>query len=202
MFQLVGLAEQAGSGLNKVFRNWKGQHWRTPQLYENPELDATVLRLHMASLLPKETLEELDARFGPRFRELSETERLALATASIEGRVTHARLRQMCTDHPRDLSTTLGQLVDDGYLVSEGVGRGTVYHLLNQPPADEQEDLLTPLRDSQHLESRSQHLPSDSQQMGREGGVPARKWRELVEVAKPVPRYRLRRPKALWRGRS
>ncbi|HJX11876.1 MAG TPA: RNA-binding domain-containing protein, partial [Candidatus Binatia bacterium] len=139
MFQLVGLAEQAGSGLNKVFRNWKGQHWRTPQLYENPELDATVLRLHMASLLPKETLEELDARFGPRFRGLSETERLALATASIEGRVTHARLRQMSTDHPRDLSATLGRLVDDGFLVSEGVGRGTVYHLPNQPPTEEQE---------------------------------------------------------------
>lgn len=186
MFQLVGLAEQAGSGLNKVFRNWEGQHWRRPVLYENSEVDATVLRLHMASLLPEETLKELDVRFGPRFRELSKTSRLAIATAAIEGKVTHTRLRQMCADHPRDLSNMLGHLVTDGFLVPDGVGRGTMYYLPDQPPTDEQEDLLSPLRDSQHLESGSQHLGADSQQMGQEGGTPPRKWDELSEVAKPV----------------
>jgi len=39
MFQLVGLGEQAGSGLPKVYRNWKKQHWRRPELVEQLEPD-------------------------------------------------------------------------------------------------------------------------------------------------------------------
>jgi predicted HTH transcriptional regulator len=104
MFQLVGLGEQAGSGLPKVYRNWKKQHWRLPELVEQLNPDQTVLRLRMVSLLPEETLAELDQRFGARFRELPETARLALAAAAIEGHVTHTRLREMCSDHPNSLS--------------------------------------------------------------------------------------------------
>ena len=72
MFQLVGLAEQAGSGLPKVYRNWSKQHWRRPELIEQHDPDQTILRLRMVSLLPEEALAELDARFGKRFRELPE----------------------------------------------------------------------------------------------------------------------------------
>jgi ATP-dependent DNA helicase RecG len=34
MFQLIGLGEQAGSGLPKVYTNWKKQHFRPPDLWE------------------------------------------------------------------------------------------------------------------------------------------------------------------------
>ncbi len=83
MFQLAGLAEQAGSGLPKVYRNWTKQHWRRPELIEQHDPDQTILRRRMVSLLPEDTLTELDARFGKRFRELPETARLALATVAV-----------------------------------------------------------------------------------------------------------------------
>lgn len=134
MFQLAGLAEQAGSGLPKVYRNWTKQHWRRPELIEQHDPDQTILRLRMVSLLPEDTLTELDARFGKRFRELPETARLALATVAVEKSVTHARLKEMSADHPKDLSKTLASLVEDGFLISRGATRGTIYFFKDTVP--------------------------------------------------------------------
>ena len=35
----------------------------------------------------------------------------------------------ICTEHPADLTKKLGGLVRDGFLLSEGAGRGMVYYL-------------------------------------------------------------------------
>jgi len=188
MFQLVGLAEQAGSGLPKVYRNWSKQHWRRPELIEQHDPDQTILRLRMVSLLPETTLTELDARFGKQFRELPETARLALATVAIEKSVTHARLKEMSTEHPKDLSKTLANLVEDGFLVSRGATRGTIYFFKDKVPDSTADGLVSgasPVQgegDSQQLERSSQHLPADSQHLG---GM-ASKWPVLKEMARTV----------------
>lgn len=183
MFQLVGLAEQAGSGLPKVYRNWKRQHWRRPELLEQHDPDQTILRLRMVSLLPGETLAELDKRFGNRFRELPETARLALATAAIEGNVTHGRLKEMCSDHPKDLSKMLANLVEEEFLVSRGASRGTIYYFADKAPDAAPELPLFPAkRSSQHLVKSSQHLSGDSQHSGEL----ADGWPKLLETARPI----------------
>ncbi len=127
MFQLAGLGEQAGSGVPRIYRNWKEQHWRAPELWDDLDPDRTQLEMRMVSLLPEQTLIELDERFGPAFRSLPEVQRLALATVAIEGRVTNARLQRMTSVHPRDLTQELAGLVRAGYLVSAGAARGTYY---------------------------------------------------------------------------
>lgn len=66
---------------------------------------------------------------GAAFVNLSEAERLALVTAATEGVLSHPRFREICTDHPSDITKMLGRLVKDGLLVSSGVGRGMVYFL-------------------------------------------------------------------------
>jgi hypothetical protein len=190
MFQLVGLAEQAGSGLPKVYRNWSKQHWRRPELLEQLEPDQTILRLRMVSLLPDETLAELDLRFGNRFRELHETSRLALATVAIEGSVTHARLKEMCSEHPKDLSAALAHLVEDGFLVSRGATRGTVYYFSDKTPDVTADGLLSAPQaatpqiapSSQHLPGSSQHLVSDSPHLKDL----EEQWPTLLELARPV----------------
>lgn len=129
MFQLVGYGDHAGSGLPKIYTNWAGQHWRSPVLYESPEPEQTLMELRMSSLVPKEAVAELDGRLGERFTRLPESARLALITAHIEGMVSHDRLKQICTDHPADLTKMLGALVRDGLLLSDGSGRGMIYFL-------------------------------------------------------------------------
>ncbi|MDI9417851.1 MAG: ATP-binding protein [Euryarchaeota archaeon] len=140
MFQLIGYGEQAGSGIPKIYRNWKQQLWRAPDLSERFDPDMTQLILRMVSLIPEEVLSQLDDRFGASFRGLSDLQRLALATAAIEGTVTHARLKSMTSVHPHDVTMALAALVREGFLDSYGATRGTFYVLAGEVP--EMEDGL------------------------------------------------------------
>jgi len=129
MFQLVGYGDHAGSGLPKIYTNWAGQHWRRPVLHEVPEPEQTLMELRMSSLVPADAVAELTRLLGARFVALPETARLALITAQVEGLVSHDRLKQICTDHPADLTKMLRGLVRDGFLMPDGAGRGMVYFL-------------------------------------------------------------------------
>jgi predicted HTH transcriptional regulator len=129
MFQLVGYGDHAGSGLPKIYSNWVGQHWRRPVLYQQREPEQTLMELRMSSLVPQDVLAELQARLGQRFLVLPELARLALITASAEGLLNHARLREISTDHPADITKMLAGLVRDGLLTTQGAGRGMVYFL-------------------------------------------------------------------------
>jgi ATP-dependent DNA helicase RecG len=181
MFQLVGVGEQAGSGIPQIYRNWKRQHWRAPVLSDRVEPDQTILGMLMVNLLPEETLKELEQRFGSSFRELSQDQQLALATVAIEGKVTHTRLKSMTKTHPHDLTKALCTLVKDGFLESAGATRGTFYFFPGEPPDTEvdlvaqsyglakktsPEDLFSGFIPdditSDHLESSSDHLESSS----------------------------------------
>lgn len=129
MFQLVGYGDHAGSGVPKIYRNWAGQHWRRPALYQVMQPEQTLMQLHMTSLLPPAAVAELEAHLGARFTNLPEQERLALVIAAADGVLNHARLRELSAEHPADITKRLARLVRDGLLVADGVGRGMVYQL-------------------------------------------------------------------------
>jgi ATP-dependent DNA helicase RecG len=178
MFQFIGLGEQAGSGIPKILRNWKSQLWQRPHLYEKQEQpEQTLLELRMVSLLPSEIVEELDECFGKRFRELPEVERIALATAAIEKTLTHTRLLEITGKHPHDLTKTLAILVRDGFLESEGIGRGMCYFIAGRKPekeieaftaisnSNEHKEKSTPIINSEHLRGNSEHLRGNSEHL-------------------------------------
>jgi ATP-dependent DNA helicase RecG len=126
----VGVGEQAGSGIPKIYGGWASQHWRAPALYERPEpYNQTLLELRMVDLLPKEVIAELRTLFGPRFDQLEQNERLVLAAASSEQVVTHGRVRELTGMHPFDASRLLQSLVQGGFLEPHNPGRGAVYCL-------------------------------------------------------------------------
>lgn len=129
MFQLVGYGDHAGSGLPKIYHNWAGQHWRRPMLHEMPEPEQTLMELSMTSLLPVQAVAELENHLGALFAVLPPLEHLALVTAASEGVVHHARLREISSEHPTDISKMLARLVKEGLLMPEGIGRGMVYFL-------------------------------------------------------------------------
>ena len=135
MFQLVGLGEQAGSGISKIYSNWKALNWRSPEFQERSESpEHILLTLKMVGLLPDETVRELDRRFGDRWQGVSNEKRLALATVVNEGQVTHARLMSMTSVHSRDVTLTLNSLVKSGFLESDGIGKGTFYFFPDKRP--------------------------------------------------------------------
>lgn len=136
MFRYVGYGDHAGSGIPKIYKNWAGQHWRKPKLYEVSVPEQTLMELSMSTLVPEESIAELSARLGARFNALPPTERLALITAQVEGVVSHDRLKEITTEHPADLTKMFRTLVQDRLLKPDGTGRGTVYFLPWQRPVE------------------------------------------------------------------
>ena len=124
LFRMAGYAEQAGTGIHKIYSAWAERLWRAPLLQEtrdDPEM--TFLTMTMVSLLSSETIAKLESLFGSRFHSLTTTQKMALATVAVENRVSHARLKTMVYEHPRDISAALSWLCREGFLDSAGVAR-------------------------------------------------------------------------------
>lgn len=129
MFTMIGAAEKAGSGVDKIRQGWKSQHWRAPLVQEQMKPDRVRWLLPMSSLIPKESEARLKAMFGHKFDFLKRIEVQAMVTADLEGEVTNDRLRQMTGEHAWDLTKLLQSLVARNYLTQESSGRWTKYRL-------------------------------------------------------------------------
>tara|TARA_B110001469_G_scaffold33518_1_gene33970 strand:- start:3201 stop:5180 length:1980 start_codon:yes stop_codon:yes gene_type:complete len=129
MFSLVGLGEQAGSGIPRIVKRWDELAYRQPELWESDQPDATLMRLRMTSLLPKEAVDALQAAYEATFEALPSQARLALVTAYVEGFVSNQRMQQVTRLHSADITALLKSLVDQELLTSTGAGRATTYTL-------------------------------------------------------------------------
>lgn len=202
MFQLVGYGDHAGSGLPKIYHNWAGQHWRRPVLYEWPDAEQTLMELRMSSLVPEDAVTELELHLGEQFRALPELARLTLITACAEGMVNHARLREISAEHPADITKLLAELVRDGFLRTDGVGRGMVYFLpwqkqhssaIFERSSDDdgtETVLLLPLQ-LDIIPPELDALPPELSKLYLDWpDVPAELQTMLLELAKPVSQHR------------
>ena len=164
MFRLVGVGEQAGSGIPKIYLGWQQQHWRPPALLEQMEpYDQTTLELGMVDLLPAGARSRLEGLFGSKIGDLTAEERLVLATAAVERVVSHGRIRGMTALPGFEISRILQNIVKKGFLVASGSGRGVVYCL----PGDEfpmPEEVFG--AGSEHLGAGSEHLEERSEHLG------------------------------------
>ena len=129
MFLMIGSAEKAGSGVNKIMSGWGEAHWRTPFLTIESQPDRLILELPMFSILPEQTLNELKNLFGDRVDNLSADELTILATCQIEGEITNSRLQYMIDKHRTDITKILQELCKENFLLSENKSRWTTYHL-------------------------------------------------------------------------
>lgn len=129
MFQMLGVGDKAGSGIDKIRSSWAAEHWQAPVLMEQLRPDRVMLELPMVSLLPEGALDALRLQFGDALDRLSGDEVRTVVTAQMEGQVTNRRLQGMLTLHSTDIGRMLSQLVSLGFLSSQGVGRGTRYFI-------------------------------------------------------------------------
>ena len=191
MFSLIGLGEQAGSGIPRIVKNWDALSFRQPELWEDATPPATLMRLRTVSLLPAESVEFLQAEFRERFEALSEIEKMALVTAQVEGFVSNLRLQQVCRDHPRDITKMLQGLMAKELLESDGVGRARTYRLAGATSPD-LAGVLTDAMDtanvtssgptSSHLEASSSHLEAMSAHLSQETD----EWRRLEDISESI----------------
>ena len=166
MFLLIGAGERAGSGVPKIHKGWREQHWRSPTLHECLEpSEQTLLELRMEDLLPREVVNHLRERLGDDFETMSPEQRIVLCAAAAETTVSHARAMTLCDVHPVDLTRMLQGLVQKGYLAKIGQGRGSKYHLPGVPLAGSTDPfglgLFSPSSDLAGQPSEFRGRPSD-----------------------------------------
>ncbi len=129
MFMMIGVAEKAGSGVDKIRRGWQSQHWRLPIVSEQTQPDRVCWRLPMISLIPEESLVRLESLFKEQFKTFNKIEIQALVSADIEETVNNTRMRQITGEHTADITRVLQGLVAKGALVQKGQGRWSRYCL-------------------------------------------------------------------------
>lgn len=134
MFQLLGVGDKAGSGLDKIRSSWHAHLWQPPSLSETFRPDRVKLSLPLISMMPEHVLDKLHQRFGAGFKTLSRDEAQAMVIASLEGQVTNQRLQEMLTLHRVDITEMLAGLVDKCFLEPHGRSRGMYYTLVTPEP--------------------------------------------------------------------
>lgn len=156
MFMMMGAAEKAGSGVDKMRKGWASQHWRSPIVREQVQPDRVEWRLPTVSLIPEDSLARLQDLFGETWRKFSQEEVQALVTADIEGDVDNARMRQICMLHAADVTRLLQSMVAQGALEQVGQGRWSRYRLAMPGHS------LHKNADSLHKDTDSLHKDADS----------------------------------------
>ncbi len=188
MFTLIGAAEKAGSGVDKIRMGWNSQHWRSPIIRDQVQPDRVLWVLPMLSLIPDESLIRLKKRFGTKFSRFNQWEIQALVTADIEGYVDNARMRQIGDKHPSDITKLFQDLVSHSALIQDRRGRWTRYYL---PTEDHSVHIGG---DSVHMEGDSVHMEGDSVHME---GIAGEQKILLLRIAEPARKNRRLSPDKL-----
>lgn len=197
MFMLLGAAEKAGSGIDKIRRGWESQHWRSPLVRQQMQPDRVQWVLPMISLIPGESLQRLQALFGKKYQRFNQHEIQALVTADIEGAVDNARLRQITGAHAADMTRMLQDLVGKKALIQEGQGRWTRYSLPAFPDSiHKNSDSVHKRLDSVHKGGESVHMDSDSVHKGK---LELGELERLTSIAAPARRNRRLSPREMER---
>lgn len=131
MFMLIGRAEEAGSGVDKIMTGWKSSLWRSPFIELESQPDRVKLTMPMFSVIPESVLKELNERFD-NIEYLTADELTILSFTTIEGSISNQRLQYVLNIHSTDISVMLKKLCDNNFLESDNKGRWTTYKLKNR----------------------------------------------------------------------
>lgn len=129
MFAMLGVAEKAGSGTDKIMKGWRESNWRAPKIDIKQEPDKVVLSMPMESLLSENAKIKLEEKFGITANSFDHNVLSVLALTSDEGFVTNERLRYSLSLHKSQISELLKLMCQNQLLVTQGYGRGMRYYL-------------------------------------------------------------------------
>jgi ATP-dependent DNA helicase RecG len=125
MFRLIGLAEEAGSGMAKIIHSWRALGFQLPAIDVGTERYEFSLDLRYAHFLREDDRAWL-LSLGDAW---SEPEQLALVAARHSGEIDNLTLRSLTGLHAADTTRVLRGLRDRNLLQMIGVGRATRYEL-------------------------------------------------------------------------
>ena len=129
MFLMIGTAEKAGSGADKILKGWIESNWGKPIIKETTQPDRVTLKMDMISILPDDSVAYLKQVFGEKLETIDRNMLIALSICHIKGEISNDALQFTIKLHSTDITKMLKKLCDGGFLSSVGNGRGTKYHI-------------------------------------------------------------------------
>lgn len=129
IFQFLGLGEKAGTGFSKILRAWSEQSWLQPLVSVDYDSELTYVLLPLLSMIPENIDRALYDLIGEEYRDLGELQRLILIMAHQFSSVKNKEISSYTTEHPKDVGEVLKKMVNRGWLISSGIGRGMTYEL-------------------------------------------------------------------------
>ena len=174
MFMMLGSADKAGSGGDKILKGWDSIGWASPFISEKSQPNKVELLMPLESLMDERIPQELQNLYGDKFANLNKYERMTLALALTEHKVNHERLRYALPLHPTDITHILQHLTKLGMLISDGYGRGTTYQL-NIGSGRE-----TLHADNETLHADNETLHADNETLHGHESIPKRMLRDEI----------------------
>ena len=129
MFLMLGSAEKAGSGVDKILKGWREQNWRSPIIETKCQTDKVELTLRMESVIDEEIKGKLISLYGSQILNIGHDRLLILNMACADGHVTNENLRYVLNIHKSEITELLKDMCMTGLLSAIGYGRGTKYKL-------------------------------------------------------------------------
>ncbi len=136
LFQLMGVVDKAGSGVDKIVTGLLRQCLSYPQVEERSDLPRVTWVLPYVSFIPQEHLDKVAALVGANeFALMDWREKLILATMPEDEFIGNKEIRQLIPTHASDMTKFLSSLVAKGYLETSGRSSATRYKLRSEPGA-------------------------------------------------------------------
>ena len=130
MFLMIGAAEKAGSGADKIMEGWMDANFRVPIICESTRPNKVELIMPLESTLSPDVLFRMKTLYGDKIiASLDRYESLAIALAIAMSSVTNETLRHSIDLHPTDITKLLHELCNRSLLKSSGFGRGMRYYI-------------------------------------------------------------------------
>lgn len=114
MFSMLGVAEKAGSGTDKILKGWRETNWRTPILNERQKPNKVELIMPLETLLSDNVKLRLEDKFGAIMNNFEPDVLSILAQVCDEGSVTNERLRYSLNLHKGQISDLLKRMCLNG----------------------------------------------------------------------------------------
>jgi len=169
MFQTLGVAEHAGSGIDKIVNGWFDSCIAIPSLEEYQQPDRVVWRLPFVGMISQEKMAAVSHVVGvERFSELDKFDKLILLCIASGEAIRHADISPSLPLHAADISKRLARLVARGFLKSEGRARGMKYSLAHQTPTSQNGEMSKLPEEMSKPGGEMSKLPEEMSKLGEE----------------------------------
>lgn len=134
MFKLIGIVEDAGSGVDVLMNGWSENFLCVPKLQEDRKALKVVWQLPYLAMLDKNVmLIQQDFLGYKKYARLSSSEKILLMMIPYDRYVSNQELRLFVPRlHSFDLGRMLSHLREEGYLQSKGRSIATRYGLVDR----------------------------------------------------------------------